>query len=62
MDILERIQRKAMKMITFWSTSPYEDRLRELGVFSWRREDSGETIERPPRTERGPMGKTETFY
>ena len=32
---------------------PCEDRLRELGGFSWRREGSGETLERPPRTERG---------
>ena len=29
---------------------PCEDRLRELGVFSWRREGSGETLEQPPRT------------
>ena len=29
----------------------YEDRLRELGVFSWRREGSRETlVEWPPRT------------
>ena len=32
---------------------PCEDRLRELGGFSWRREGSGETLEQPPRTERG---------
>ena len=32
---------------------PCEDRLRELGGFSWRKEGSGETLEWPPRTERG---------
>ena len=35
---------------------PCEDRLRELGGFSWRREGSGETLERPPGL-KGATGK-----
>jgi len=34
MDLLERVQRRAIKMIKWMKHHSYEERLRELGLFS----------------------------
>ncbi|GAB0205444.1 mitochondrial enolase superfamily member 1 [Grus japonensis] len=43
MELLERVQRRAMKLIRGLEHLSYEDRLRELGCSAWRKEGSGET-------------------
>ncbi|KAK4830573.1 LOW QUALITY PROTEIN: hypothetical protein QYF61_011751 [Mycteria americana] len=43
MDILERVQQRAMKMIKGLGHLPSEERLRELGLSAWRREGLGES-------------------
>ena len=40
MELLEQFQRRAAKMVRVLEHLSYKDRLRELGFFSLRREDS----------------------
>jgi len=44
MDVLERIQRRATKMIRGLEYLSCEDRLRKLERSAWRREGSGVTL------------------
>ena len=53
MELLERGQRRDTEMVQGLEQLCWGERLRELGGFSWRREGSRETLEWPPRTERG---------
>ena len=46
-ELLERVQRKATKMIRGLEHLPYEDRMRELGFSAWRKEGCGVTSLQP---------------
>jgi len=50
MDLLEQVQRRGTKMILGLEHLCYEERLREFGLLTGRREGSGETLEQPSST------------
>ena len=49
-ELLEQVQRRATEMIRGLELLSYEERLRELGLFSLEREGSRETLLQPSST------------
>ncbi|GAB0195461.1 hypothetical protein GRJ2_002011400 [Grus japonensis] len=59
MELLERVQRRAMKMIQGLEHPCYEDRLRELGLFSLEKRKLQEDLKAAFQSLKGPTGKLE---
>lgn len=53
MDLLQCVQRKAAKMLQRMEYPPYKDRLREMGLFSRREENTPAEENTPGRSRSG---------